>query len=396
MSARTPHDHDVVIVGSRVAGAATAMLLARQGIDVLVVDRAEFPSDALSTHGLSRGGVVQLARWGLLDRVVASGAPAIRRVSMHSPLGEPRVKNVESIGGVDHLLAPRRYVLDSILLHAAREGGAAALTGVSVTDLLTGADGAAFGVRLRDHDDLERDVTARFVVGADGVRSSVARWVGAPKIVERPASGATYYAYVAGIDGDDFEFHAADGGFAGFFRTHDDEAAVFVCIPVDRALHGAESRRDGYLSLLSSVAPSLASRVTPDAIATPVRAMVGAPNYIRRAAGPGWALVGDASAHRDPITGHGITDAFRDAELLARYLGRAMRNDTDEHDVLRSYDIERYRRARPVFDVTTELVTYPPLARFVELQRELGRLIEHEAIWLASQPLVTTRDVAAA
>ena len=395
MNARNLHDHDVVVVGSRVAGAATTMLLARQGIDVLVVDRAEFPSDTLSTHGFSRGGVVQLDRWGVLDRVVASGAPIIRRISMHSPLDEPRVKDVDAIAGVDHLIAPRRYVLDSILLDAAREAGAATETGVTMTGLLTDSDGAAAGVRLRDHGGAEHDVTARFVVGADGIRSSVARWVDAPRVVERPATGATYYAYVAGIEGDDFEFHAGDRGFVGFFRTHDDEAAVFVCVPVDRALDG-DSRRDGYLSLLESVSPSLASRVTPDAITTPVRGMVGAPNYIRRAAGPGWALVGDASAHRDPITGHGITDAFRDAELLAWHLGRAMRDDTHEPKVLRSYDIERFRRLQPVFDVTTELATYPPLPRFIELQRELGHLIDEEAVWLASRPLIAACAAVAA
>src|SRR5947209_6744110 len=131
--------HEVVVVGARCAGAATAMLLARQGIDVLLIDRAEFPSDTLSTHAISRGGVVQLSRWGLLDRVVASGAPPIRTVSFINPAGTLNLP-VKDRSGVDHLLAPRRYVLDMIMLEAARSAGVSVRTGVNVTGTLM--DGA--------------------------------------------------------------------------------------------------------------------------------------------------------------------------------------------------------------------------------------------------------------
>src|SRR3954468_2350551 len=98
------HGPDVVVVGARCAGAATAMLLAREGVDVVVLDRADFPSDTLSTHAIARGGMVQLARWGLLDEVVASGAPPIRTVTFHLP-GEELIKDVRDAAGVDHLLA---------------------------------------------------------------------------------------------------------------------------------------------------------------------------------------------------------------------------------------------------------------------------------------------------
>src|SRR5688572_9288669 len=128
-------DHDVVVVGARCAGAATAMLLARQGLDVLVVDRAVLPSDTLSTHSLSRGGVVQLARWGLLDEVLASGAPKITTVAFQPPGGPLDVRTVKDRAGVDHLLAPRRYVLDAILLDGARRAGASVMTEVAVTDV---------------------------------------------------------------------------------------------------------------------------------------------------------------------------------------------------------------------------------------------------------------------
>src|SRR5437764_6041401 len=120
---RVPGSAEVIVVGARCAGAATAMLRARQGVDVLLVDRADFPSDTLSTHAIARGGIVQLSRWGLLDQIVDSGAPPIRTVSFHFP-DNLIVKNVKDAAGVVHLLAPRRHVLDAIVLDAARNAGA--------------------------------------------------------------------------------------------------------------------------------------------------------------------------------------------------------------------------------------------------------------------------------
>src|SRR4051812_39242000 len=148
-----PHDHtyDVVVVGGRCAGAATAMLLARQGLDVVIVDRAEFPSDTLSTHAMARGGVVQLARWGLLDEVLASGAPPIRTVSFRFPGGQVD-REVKPTAGVDHVLAPRRIVLDEIMLRAATAAGAELRTGVSVTGVMFDRNRRATGVRTRDRD----------------------------------------------------------------------------------------------------------------------------------------------------------------------------------------------------------------------------------------------------
>src|SRR5512138_1805959 len=110
----TGHRHDVVVVGSRAAGGATAMLSARKGYDVVVVDRAQFPSDTLSTHQIARSGVVQLRRWGLLQAVLATGAPALRQVTFNAE-GESLTLAVKHKAGVDCLVAPRRYALDSIV-----------------------------------------------------------------------------------------------------------------------------------------------------------------------------------------------------------------------------------------------------------------------------------------
>ncbi len=390
-------DHDVVVVGARCAGAATAMLLARQGLDVLIVDRANLPTDTLSTHSIGRGGVVQLARWGLLERVVESGTPKIHHVKFHVGDDEPFDKVVKNRAGVDHLVAPRRYVLDEILLDGAREAGAAVQTGVAATGITRSASGRVTGAVLRDRDGTERRVRARVVVGADGVWSRIARAVGARVIEERDTEGAMHYTYATGLGADGFEFHAAERGFAGVFPTHDDEANLWIGVPAGRALRGSGSRVDAFVELLGAIAPSLAARVRTATITAPIRGAVRYPNHVREAAGPGWALVGDAAEHRDPITGHGITDAFRDAELLASHLGPAMRGEASDEDALARYDAERLRALKPIFDLTCRLGAYPPLSEFNDLQRELSLLLELEAEWLASRPPVPSRgDLVAA
>jgi flavin-dependent dehydrogenase len=161
--------HDIAVVGARVAGASTAMLLARAGHDVVVLERAQFPSDTLSTHGLSRSGVVQLGRWGLLDDVLASGAPAIRKVTFHVD-GESIERRVKDRAGVDHLIAPRRHVLDPLIADAAAAAGADVRFGVTVTGVRQDDDGRVTGVCARDAAGDEFEIDARVVVGADGLR----------------------------------------------------------------------------------------------------------------------------------------------------------------------------------------------------------------------------------
>ena len=169
--------HDVIVVGARVAGASTAMLLAREGLDVLVVDRAAFPSDTLSTHQVQLPGVARLARWGLLDRVVASGAPAASRVRFDT--GPVVLEGAfPAFQGVDAVYSPRRTILDELLVEAAREAGAEVRERFAVDELVT-EDGRVTGVRGRDAAGAPVTERARLVVGADGKRSRVAGAVGA-------------------------------------------------------------------------------------------------------------------------------------------------------------------------------------------------------------------------
>ena len=387
--------HDVVVVGARVAGAATAMLLARSGHDVLLVDKATLPRDTLSTHSLVRGGVVQLARWGLLDDVLASGAPAIRSVWFHEHgpgAGAPVRRAVKERAGVDLMLAPRRYVLDEILADAAVRAGATLRTGTTVTDVRRDADGRVVGVLGRDRDGTAFEAGARIVVGADGVRSRMARHLGARVLEEHAATGPCFYAYVGGVPWDGFEFHVADGAFAGVFPTHGGEACVWLFPSRQTAsplVHAGAHRYDAWLQALRTAAPGLADRVARGTSDRFVRGATGLPNHVRQAHGPGWALVGDAGYHRDPISGHGMTDAFRDAELLADAVDHTLRDLVPEKRALAAYQEGRDHAIREVFDLTRQLGAMPPRARFVELQMQLSRALEAEAEQLARRPLRT-------
>lgn len=376
---------DVVVVGGRCAGAATAMLLAEAGHEVLVLDRATFPSDTVSTHVISRVGMVQLHRWGLLPALHDSGAPRITTVEVDTG-AEVITRTIKDRYGVDHLLAPRRIVLDAIVQDAARRAGATLAAGIAVDGVLRDEAGRVVGVRAHDASGPVL-VQARHVVGADGLSSRVARAVRSPLVVRRPTSGATLYAYLRG-PWTAIEYHVGRGAFGGIFPTHGGESCVWVCTSEETARrHQRQDGRDAVLTaMLGELVPRLAERVEGAERTSPVRGMLRMPNHLRQAWGPGWSLVGDAGYHRDAITGFGISDAFRDAELLAGVLDDALQSPAEEARALTRYAHERDRLARPVLDLTCALAAFPEPARFVDLQRELAVVIDEQAGELASWP----------
>ena len=390
--------HDVVIVGGRVAGSATAMLLARLGHDVVVVDQASFPSDTLSTHSIARSGVVQLRRWGLLDEVLESGPPAIRQVTF-TAAGESVTRRIKHKAGVDFVMAPRRYVLDTILAGAAERAGAEVRPGVTVTGVRRDASGRAVGIDGHDRAGAPVEIDARWVVGADGLGSRVARSVGAALTEVRPGGGAAQYAYYAGIPWDGFEFFVAPRSLAGVFPTHDGEACIWVCNPTTDARadrRSSRSRVEAFDQLLERSAPQLAERLRHARRTSPVQGMLRQPNQLRRAFGPGWALVGDAGYYRDAVTAYGISDAFRDAEVLAIALDQALRADTQDTTVLARYEQLRDRALRETFEITRSLAAYPPVPTFIELQKQLAAAIDKEAAALAARPIPGERLAATA
>lgn len=384
-----PHRHDVVVVGARAAGAATALLLARLGHDVVLVDRTTFPADTVSTHQIARPGVVQLHRWGLLPAVLASGAPAIRQVTL-TAAGQSVTRQVKHKAGVDLLVAPRRYILDTIVAEAAAEAGVHMRLGDPVTGVRLDDAGRAVGVYGRDRTGAVMQIDARFVVGADGLKSTVARAVSAETIEHRGDNGAAQYAYYAGIPWHGIELIAADRALAGVFPTHHGQACIWVCTPSADARavrRQATSRTEAFTTQLQVAAPELAERLRAGQRTSSVTGMLRMPNQLRSAHGPGWALVGDAGYHRDAITGYGLSDAYRDAELLAVALHTALCGDADEGTALAGYQRRRDNALREVFDLTCALSGYPPVPEFVQLQKQLSKAIDIEAAELTARPV---------
>jgi flavin-dependent dehydrogenase len=390
--------HDVVVVGGRVAGSATAMLLARLGRDVVVVDQASFPSDTVSTHSIARSGVVQLHRWGLLDEVLASGAPAIRQVTFNAS-GESFTRTIKEKSGVDFLVAPRRYVLDTLLAAAAEYAGAEVRTGITVTGLRRDGRGRVVGVDGHDRAGAPIQIGARHVVGADGLRSRVAELVGARVDQAGQAGSAAQYTYYAGGRWAGFEFFVAERSFAGVFPTHDGQACIWVCTPSADAKavrRRTGSRVEAFDTLLQRSHPELAERLRSARRTSPIQGMLRQPNQVRQAFGPGWALVGDAGYYRDAVTAYGISDAFRDAELLAVALDQALAGGAEETAALARYQGQRDQALRELFEITCRLAAYPPVPAFVELQKQLSAAIDKEAAALAARPIPGQRLLATA
>ena len=312
------HNYDAIVVGGRCAGAATAMLLSRGGMRVLVVEATRPGSDTLSTHALMRGGVLQLHRWGLLDAVIDAGTPAI--VLTEFAYGDDiETVDIRPSGGISALRAPRRTVLDALLLEAARTAGAEVRAPARVTRLLTDGSG------VRGIEGIERGTGTRFrataplTIGADGRNSTIAQAVDAPFRRRGTVSGAIVYGYFPGLARDRYHWAYRQGVTAGVVPTGDGLACVWAGTASDRFAQQRSAGLDAtYRSLLAEATPELARSIADTPPVGTLRGFPGQPGWIRASAGPGWALVGDAGYFKDPITAHGITDALRDAELLAR------------------------------------------------------------------------------
>lgn len=361
--------YDVVVAGARVAGASVALHLARAGLRVLVVDPVPEGRDALSTLALMRGGVLQLHRWGLLDELRRSGAPPVTR-TVFDYGDEVVALEIEPRDGVDALYAPRRTVLDPILQRAARRAGAEFDFGWGVEDVVRDPRGRVVGVELQGPWRSRRRVGADLVIGADGSRSRVARRVGAATETTTMHATATVYGYVADPEtAGAYHWGFRPGLGFGVIPTHHGEACVFTAMAPPRF---RARRRVGLGALLEEVleecAPAMAERVRHAGGARGVRAFAGAPGHLRTPVGPGWALVGDAGYFRDPLTAHGITDALRDAELLARAWV-----DGGEGG-LSGYREARDRAARGLMEVTDRIASLDWTAGEVrDLHRELSR-----------------------
>jgi 2-polyprenyl-6-methoxyphenol hydroxylase-like FAD-dependent oxidoreductase len=351
MTTGNTQHYDVIIAGARCAGAATALLLARQGARVLVLDKSRHGTDTLSTHALMRGAVVQLHRWGLLPAVTGAGTPPVRSATFHLADAVTTIP-VKPKHGVEALYAPRRTVLDAILADAAHGAGADVRFGASVTGLRRDRAGRVTGITGRVGE-ARLEAGAALVVGADGRRSAVARWAGARAAHVAPASSVVIYRYVRDDAPDGYQWYFRDGAAAGVIPTNDGQACVFAATSAERLRSEPGRGADAaWRRILGQAAPGLAERLDQRGPAGPARVFPGLTGYLRDAAGPGWALVGDAGYFKDPITAHGITDALRDAEILARVV------TTGGPDAVRHYQAERDELSLRLFRVTGRMASF--------------------------------------
>jgi flavin-dependent dehydrogenase len=344
-------EYDAIVVGARCAGSPTAMLLARKGYRVLIVDRASFPSDTVSTHLIHRPGVEALARWGLLASVVATNCPPIDTYAFDfgpfTITGEPGIA-----------YAPRRTALDKLLVEAAAQAGAEVRQGFTVESLVF-EDGRVSGVR--GHEKGGEPVTERasVVVGADGRYSFVADAVDAEAYNMKPKLLAAYYSYWSGLPMDG-RFETSDRPSRGFaaWPTNDDLTLIIAGWPYREFEANRNDVERHFLETLDLV-PEFAERVRA---ANREERFVGAavPGYFRRPYGPGWALVGDAGYNKDFITAQGIHDAFLDAELCAVALDRALSGTQPFEESMEEYRSSRDARVAAMYELTADLASLDP------------------------------------
>ena len=351
--------YDAIIVGARCGGAATAMLLARRGHKVLLVDRAGFPSDIPQGHFVHRHGPRCLARWGLLERVVASNCPAVDAIV--SDFGDRVVTGDDlAVNGVALGYGPRRRVLDAILIEAAAEAGVEIRQRFSVEGYLSEGDRIT-GIRGRD---ATTGVTvterASITVGADGRNSGLARAVRAPSYAATPTLTLFYFSYWSGLRTHGLELYRREKCTLFIFPTNDNLHAIFACWPIARL---GEVRVDVDRALLAALEelPDLGVRVRAGRREERWYGAADLPNFYRKPHGPGWALVGDAGFHKDPYLALGVSDAFRDAELLAEALSDGWSGQTPMDTALAGYEERRNRASKDEYLYNLHLAANKPL-----------------------------------
>lgn len=350
------HRYDAIVVGARCAGSPAAMLLARKGYKVLVVDRTTFPSDTISTHLIHAPGVSLLKRWGLLDAVIATGCPPIDTYVFD--FGPFAISGNAGTDDAPVSYAPRRTVLDKLLVDAASAAGAEVREGFTVEDVLV-EEGQVVGIRGHARGGKPIAERARVVIGADGRHSAVAECVRPEQYDEKPELLAGYYTYWSGLPmGGRFEAYVLPYCSFAAWPTNDDQTLVIAGWPYSQFEANKKDIEGNYHRVID-MAPGFAARMR--AARREERFLgTGVLNYFRRPFGPGWALVGDAGYNRDFITAQGIQDAFRDAELCATALDSYFTGSSSFAEAMSDYQNTRDNRVAAMYEFTAGFASQEP------------------------------------
>jgi len=331
--------YDAIVIGARCAGAVTAMLLARQGHRVLLLERGVIPSDVHRGHFIHRHGPKRLADWGLLERVVATNCPPL--TTHLTDFGDfPLIARDVRIENVAWGYAPRRRQLDQVLVEAAIEAGAEFRPNFLVDDCLWSGE-RVVGIRGRDHrKGTSCTERARVTIGADGRNSALARAVGAPAYEEIPTLTCWYFSYWSGVATEGFEWYLRKNRVIFSFLTNDSLFAIFIGWPIGEfGLVKADIERQ-FMRVVDLI-PGFAERVRAGRREERFYGAADVPNFLRRSFGPGWALVGDAGCHKDPMMAHGICDAFRDADFLTGAIHQSLAGQCPLNEALMGYEHRR-------------------------------------------------------
>jgi 2-polyprenyl-6-methoxyphenol hydroxylase-like FAD-dependent oxidoreductase len=349
--------YDAIIVGARCAGSPLAMLLARKGYQVLLTDKASFPSDIVSTHYIHQPGAARLKRWGLLDAVMSSNCPPIKGLLFD--LGSFALEgSPPSVDGVAEALCPRRTVLDKVLLDAAVAAGAEVRERFYVRDVIRDGDRVT-GIRAETSNGRSIIEQAQVVVGADGQRSVIARACGAAEYQVRPAASCGYYTYFSDVPCSKAELYNRDRSLIGAFPTNDDLTLVFETFPNDDFRAQRSDLEAHYFRLLTQV-PELLERVRGGRREARFSGTTDLPGFFRKSSGPGWALAGDAGYHKHPLTAQGISDAFRDADELAAAIDAGFSGAAPLGQSLADYARRRDESVMPMYELTCEMAALEP------------------------------------
>jgi flavin-dependent dehydrogenase len=350
--------YDAIVIGARCAGAPTAMLLARKGCKVLLVDRATFPSDVPQGHFVHRNGPRRLDSWGLLERVKASNCPPV--TSFMLDMGGHRLDGRDiADGGVPFGIAPRRVALDRILVEAAVEAGVELREGFTVDALVRDGDTV---VGIRGHAGAQGSPCverATITVGADGRNSRVARIVQAPEYECVPPLLAWFFSYWSGVAHDGLEIHVTRNCARFSAPTNDGLLLLFVAWPLADAPKPGPALEPAFMAAIDAV-PEFAARLRNGRREERFYGATHLPNFLRKPYGPGWALVGDAGCHKDPFLALGCGDALRDAELLADALDAGFSGRSTMAEALADYERRRNAATLPPYRENLALARFEP------------------------------------